>query len=382
VTVKPDHRRDQRPQKREEKKGWKSPEQKRERRRKRGTRRRRKREQQKDAMDTMATNTGERREFRAPWETDQEEWQVRIREEVTRMMMPFMMEKEEIGMARILEMERKKLEAEMNEKLKVIREKEKEKEKEKERERKETRKEKRKRNEKEKGKKTGQTAKRQTRSRIGGEEEELDTEIEIDGGGLEEEEAETLREEESEDDKEESSEEEIREIKRRRDTIRLPKIIGDVVKEEEIRQFVEKVHEKIAAKESIKKIRAEMASTLVRVSYSLYSTRVKKETKPNTKEGLERILQAMEEGITKDRGVIGRKKKILQVGQKEDKPIQIWGARLEQQLSDCKEAGIHTLIETFVEGLRDEEIKKEMRGKAAARKDLMMEKIMELAERQ
>ena len=80
---------------------------------------------------------------------------------------------------------------------------------------------------------------------------------------------------------------------------------------EEIRQFVEKVREKIAAKESIKKIQAEMASTLVGVSYSLYSTRVKKEMKPNTKEGLERILQAMEEGIMKDRGVIKRKKKIL-----------------------------------------------------------------------
>ena len=163
-------------------------------------------------MDTTATNTGE---FRAPRETDQEEWRVRIREEMTRMMMPFMMEKEEIEMARILETERKKLKAEMNEKLKAIREKEKEKEKEKEQERRETRKEKRKRNEKEKGKRTGRTAKRQTRSRIGGEEEELDTEIEIDGGGLEEEEAETLREEESEDDEEESSEEEIREIKRR-----------------------------------------------------------------------------------------------------------------------------------------------------------------------
>jgi len=54
-----------------------------------------------------------------------------------------------------------------------------------------------------------------------------------------------------------------------------------------------------------------MASTLVGVLYSLYSTRVKKEMKPNTKEGLERILQAMEEGIMKDRGVIKRKKKIL-----------------------------------------------------------------------
>ena len=83
-------------------------------------------------MDTMATNTRERREFRAPQETDQEEWQVRIREEMTRMMMLFMMEKEEIRMARILETERKKLEAGMNEKLKAIREKEKEKEKEKE----------------------------------------------------------------------------------------------------------------------------------------------------------------------------------------------------------------------------------------------------------
>jgi len=51
-------------------------------------------------------------------------------------------------------------------------------------------------------------------------------------------------------------------------------------------------------------------------------------------------------------------------------------------LSDCKEAGIYTLIETFVEGLRDKEIKKEMRGEAAARKDLTIEKIMELAKRQ
>ena len=51
-------------------------------------------------------------------------------------------------------------------------------------------------------------------------------------------------------------------------------------------------------------------------------------------------------------------------------------------MSDCKEAGIHTLIEMFVEGLRNEEIKKEMRGEVAARKDLMMEKIMELVERQ
>jgi len=74
---------------------------------------------------------------------------------MTRIMMLFMMEKEEIGMARILEMKRKKLEAEMNEKLKVIREKEKEKEKKKEQERREMRKEKKKRNKKEKGKRTG-----------------------------------------------------------------------------------------------------------------------------------------------------------------------------------------------------------------------------------
>jgi len=40
-----------------------------------------------------------------------------------------------------------------------------------------------------------------------------------------------------------------------------------------------------------------MASMLVEVLYSLYLTSVKKEI---TKEGLERILQAMEEGITKD----------------------------------------------------------------------------------
>ena len=84
--------------------------------------------------------------------------------------------------------------------------------------------------------------KRQTRSRIKGENEELDTKVEIDIRGLEEEEAEKLREEESENDKEESSEEEIRE-KKRRDTIRLLKIIGNVVKKEEIRQFVEKVQE-------------------------------------------------------------------------------------------------------------------------------------------
>ena len=67
------------------------------------------------------------------------------------------------------------------------------------------RKEKRKRNEKEKGKKTGQIAKRQTKSRIGREDEELDTEIKIDVRGLEEEEAEKLREEKSEDDEEEFS---------------------------------------------------------------------------------------------------------------------------------------------------------------------------------
>ena len=125
-----------------------------------------------------------------------------------------------------------------------------------------------------------------------------------------------------------------------------------------------------------------MASTLVGVLYSLYLTRVKKETKPNTKEELERILQAMKEGITKDQGVIRRKKKILQVRQKEDEPIQIWGVRVEQQLSDYKEEGIHTLIETFIKGLRDKEIKKEMRGEAAARKDFMIEKIMELVKRQ
>ena len=92
--------------------------------------------------------------MRALWETDQKEWQVRIRKEMTRIIMLFMMEKEEIRMARILKTKRKKLEAEMNEKLKVIREKEKEKEKEKEQERRETRKEKKKRNKKEKGKKT------------------------------------------------------------------------------------------------------------------------------------------------------------------------------------------------------------------------------------
>ena len=60
-----------------------------------------------------------------PREINQEKWQVRIRKEMTKMIMLFMMEKE-IKMARVLK-ERKKLEVEMNEKLKV---KEKEKEKE------------------------------------------------------------------------------------------------------------------------------------------------------------------------------------------------------------------------------------------------------------
>jgi len=36
----------------------------------------------------------------------------------------------------------------------------------------------------------------------------------------------------------------------------------------------------------------------------------------------------------------------------------------------------------FIEGLRDEEIKKEMRRKAVAKKDLMIKKIMKLAKRQ
>jgi len=39
-------------------------------------------------MDTMATNAREWREFRVARETNQEEWRVRIREEMTRMMMP------------------------------------------------------------------------------------------------------------------------------------------------------------------------------------------------------------------------------------------------------------------------------------------------------
>ena len=50
-------------------------------------------------------------------------------------------------------------------------------------------------------------------------------------------------------------------------------------------------------------------------------------------------------------------------------------------MSDYKEAGIYTLIEMFVKRLKNEKIKKEMRRKAAVRKDLMIEKIMELAER-
>ena len=106
-------------------------------------------------MDTTATNTRKQREFRALQETDQEEWQVRIREEITRIMMLFMMEKEEIKMVRILKAERKKLEVEMNKKLKVIREKEKEKKRKRRNKRRETRKGKKKRNKKEKGKKTG-----------------------------------------------------------------------------------------------------------------------------------------------------------------------------------------------------------------------------------
>jgi len=35
----------------------------------------------------------------------------------------------------------------------------------------------------------------------------------------------------------------------------------------------------------------------------------------------------------------------------------------------------------FVKGLRDKEIKKEMKGKATARKDLMIKKIIELVKR-
>jgi len=62
-----------------------------------------------------------------------------------------------------------------------------------------------------------------------------------------------------------------------------------VIKEEEIRQFIKKVHKMISIKESIKKIQVKMVSILVRVLYSLYLTRVKKEMKLNTKEELKKI---------------------------------------------------------------------------------------------
>jgi len=50
-------------------------------------------------------------------------------------------------------------------------------------------------------------------------------------------------------------------------------------------------------------------------------------------------------------------------------------------LSDYKEAGIYTLIEMFVKRLKNEKIKKEIRGKVAVRKDLTIKKIIKLGER-
>ena len=50
----------------------------------------------------------------------------------------------------------------------------------------------------------------------------------------------------------------------------------EVIKDEEIRQFVEKGSKKITMKESIKEIQAKIASMFVEILYNLYLTRVKK----------------------------------------------------------------------------------------------------------
>ena len=72
----------------------------------------------------------------------------------------------------------------------------------------------------------------------------------------------------------------------------------------------------------------------------------------------------------------------LKSNQKEEKnpPSQVKGRQaklnmrewVEQQLSNCKEAGTHMLIEMFIKGLKNEKIKKEMRREVVTRKNLMI----------
>ena len=194
-----------------------------------------------------------------------------------------------------------------------------------------------------------------------------------------------------EEDNEKEKSKKRRRKKKKKERIELPDVKEkDKPKEEDIRRYVQKVKEKIEAKEDIEDIRRDISSTLEGTAYDVYRTEVDKYRKKGgeIKKGsdLNQVLDKMLESYALNRGWIAKRREVMRQGQKEDETIMMWGNRVEQELKQTEEEGKMDdevaqlmIVEAFIAGLKDEEVRIKMKV-MEAKKELTMEKAKEKAE--
>ena len=179
---------------------------------------------------------------------------------------------------------------------------------------------------------------------------------------------------------EEESEEEEKEGKEKPKgkRIALPKIKGDELNEGEIRRFVQKVREKVREKEQISDITRDMSSALMGRAYDIYAAYTNKK-KIRTRKELEEVLQAMLESVTTKVGIIAKCKELEERGQGKES-IKVWGTTVKRELAEYQEIAEYSRVETFVNGLAEERLKKKVLMKIGdEKKNWQMEEVVEVA---
>lgn len=157
------------------------------------------------------------------------------------------------------------------------------------------------------------------------------------------------------------------ETERKKERLKLPSIKGEIVKEDEVRQFVSKVLDKVKRKEEATQIAADMSNALQGIMWQTYE-KAKGEREIQTHEDIIEIVNEMKKSCIKRKFESEIIEDLKRSGRKQGETVRMWANRVEAKLKEAGR-GVDTeyiKIDVFIGGIGQENLGRKLRKKRAA----------------
>ena len=150
----------------------------------------------------------------------------------------------------------------------------------------------------------------------------------------------------------------------RKERLRLPRMEGDNVKEGAIQQFLEKVRAKLEKGEEPRRVVDDMEEALSGMLYDTFRAE-RKGKEIEAKKDVEEILEAIGRKCLRKREGFEIINKLRTVGMRKEESVRAWRARVDTEIEKInpEERGTNAeylKVDTFITGMRDEEIKERL----------------------